>query len=116
MGAHREAGGATRGLTALRRSKMVGISPTKTAPTKTDMHSTQHNPFRMKLKQWIATTLLAVLCHAGIADAAGLGGSSGSANLGSVNCGATARPAPRLLRASSFKTSLRTIESCWDVA
>ena len=73
MGTHREAGGATRGLTVLRRSKMVGISPTKTAPTKTDMHSTQHHPSRMNLKQWIAATLLAMLCHTGIADAAGLG-------------------------------------------
>ena len=73
MGTHREAGGATRGLTVLRRSKVVGISPTKTAPTKTDMHSTQHHPSRMNLKQWIAATLLAMLCHTGIADAAGLG-------------------------------------------
>ena len=73
MGTHREAGGATRGLTVLRRSKKVGISPTKTAPTKTDMHSTQHHPSRMNLKQWIAATLLAMLCHTGIADAAGLG-------------------------------------------
>ena len=68
MGAAHKAGGATRGLTVLRRSKMVSKSPTKT-----DMHSTRHNPFRMKLKQWIAATLLAVLCHTGIADAAGLG-------------------------------------------